>query len=230
MRRISLFLLLSSLALGCSADTPPPPTLELKTDQEKTIYALGLVISDNIGEFHLSEAEIEILKAGLTDGALKRSRKVELETFGPKIQAFAGERGKEAAVNAKAAGVAVIEKAASEKGAKKTDGGLVIQMLTEGTGKSPTAADTVKVHYTGTLTDGTVFDSSVKRGQPVSFEVGKVIPCWTQALPMMKEGGKAKLYCPADLAYGDRGAPPRIGPGETLIFEVELLEIAKQAS
>ena len=230
MKLIAATLLLSGLAVGCSASPAPPTVPELKTDEEKTIYALGLVISDNIGEFHLSEAELEILKTGLTDGALKRSRKVELETFGPKIQGFAGARGAQAAVKAKAAGTAVLQKAAAEEGAKKLDSGVVIQTLQEGTGKSPTPADTVNVHYTGTLTDGTVFDSSVKRGQPVSFQVGKVIPCWSQVLPLMKEGGKAKVYCPAEFAYGDRGAPPRIGPGETLIFEVELLQIAKQGS
>jgi FKBP-type peptidyl-prolyl cis-trans isomerase FkpA len=95
----------------------------------------------------------------------------------------------------------------------------------EGTGRSPSAADTVKVHYHGTFTDGKVFDSSVQRGEPARFPLNRVIPCWTQGLQQMKVGGKAKLTCPPDLAYGAAGAPPSIPPNSTLIFEVELLAI-----
>jgi FKBP-type peptidyl-prolyl cis-trans isomerase FkpA len=95
----------------------------------------------------------------------------------------------------------------------------------EGTGRSPTATDTVKVHYHGTFTDGRVFDSSVQRGEPARFPLNRVIPCWTQGLQQMKVGGKAKLTCPPDLAYGASGAPPTIPPNSTLIFEVELLAI-----
>ena len=94
-----------------------------------------------------------------------------------------------------------------------------------GTGPSPKATDKVKVHYHGTLTDGTVFDSSVQRKEPATFPLNGVIPCWTEGVQLMKVGGKSRLVCPADLAYGDRGAPPKIKPGATLVFEVELLEI-----
>jgi len=96
-----------------------------------------------------------------------------------------------------------------------------------GTGPTPKPSDTVKVHYHGTLTDGTVFDSSVQRGQPATFQLSGIIPCWKEGLQLMKVGGKSRLVCPPELAYGDRGAPPRIKPGATLVFEVELLEIAK---
>jgi FKBP-type peptidyl-prolyl cis-trans isomerase FkpA/FKBP-type peptidyl-prolyl cis-trans isomerase FklB len=101
-------------------------------------------------------------------------------------------------------------------------------VITPGTGASPKATDTVKVNYEGKLTDGTVFDSSVQRGEPVTFPLNKVIKCWTEAVQLMKVGGKSRLICPSDLAYGDRGAPPQIKPGATLVFEVELLGIVKQ--
>jgi FKBP-type peptidyl-prolyl cis-trans isomerase FkpA len=104
-------------------------------------------------------------------------------------------------------------------------GELQIVHEREGTGRSPTATDIVKVHYHGTFTDGQVFDSSVKRGEPATFPLNRVIPCWTQGLQQMKVGGKAKLTCPPALAYGESGAPPTIPPNSTLIFEVELLGI-----
>src|SRR5213594_3747608 len=120
-----------------------------------------------------------------------------------------------------------LEKAAGEKGARKTASGLVYTELKAGSGDAPTTADTVKVHYTGRLTDGTVFDSSVQRGEPATFPLNGVIPCWTEGLQQMKVGGKSRLVCPSNLAYGDRGAPPRIKPGAALVFEVELLDIVK---
>jgi FKBP-type peptidyl-prolyl cis-trans isomerase FkpA len=104
-------------------------------------------------------------------------------------------------------------------------GELQIEHLREGTGPSPTAADRVKVHYHGTFPDGRVFDSSVQRGEPATFPLGGVIPCWTQGVAQMKVGGKAKLTCPPELAYGPSGAPPTIPPNATLVFEVELLGI-----
>ncbi len=106
-----------------------------------------------------------------------------------------------------------------------TSRGLQITHLREGSGPAPQASDVVKVHYHGTLPDGGVFDSSVERGEPASFPLSRVIPCWTQGLQQMKVGGKAKLVCPPGLAYGERGAPPTIPPNATLVFEVELLAI-----
>ncbi|SFO88728.1 FKBP-type peptidyl-prolyl cis-trans isomerase [Ralstonia sp. NFACC01] len=103
--------------------------------------------------------------------------------------------------------------------------GVIVQTLTKGTGPSPKASDTVKVHYRGTLTDGKEFDSSYKRGQPISFPLNRVIPCWTEGVQKMQVGGKAKLTCPATTAYGERGVPGTIPPNSTLNFEVELLGI-----
>lgn len=200
---------------------------ELKTEKEKTLYAIGLVLSRNIASFNLTEAELETVKAGLMDGALGRPKKVELETMGPKLGEFAQQRMAAAAEVEKKASVGFLEKAAKEKGAVKKPSGLVYVEEKPGTGPSPKATDKVKVHYQGTLTDGTVFDSSIKRKEPATFPVNGVIPCWVEALQLMKVGGKAKLVCPSSIAYGDKGQPPVIKPGATLVFHVELLEIVK---
>lgn len=119
----------------------------------------------------------------------------------------------------------VISKAAAEKGAVKTDSGMVYRALTEGKGASPKATDTVQVHYRGTFPDGKEFDSSYKRGQPTEFPLNRVIKCWTEGVQMMKVGGKAKLTCPPSVAYGEKGAGGVIPPNATLQFEVELIAI-----
>lgn len=205
----------------------PAAAQELKTDEEKTMYALGLAISQTLGQFGLSAAELELVKAGLTDGVLARERKLDLQAWIPKIQQLQQTRLSAAASTEKKASQGFLDKAAAEKGATKTASGLVITTLKPGAGTAPAATDRVKVHYTGTLTDGTVFDSSVQRGEPATFGLNQVIPCWSEGLQLMKVGGKSRLVCPSNLAYGDRGAPPRIKPGATLVFEVELLEIMK---
>lgn len=194
-------------------------------DDQKTLYALGLAISQSLGTFSLSETELEMVKNGITDGVLKRPQKVDLQTFGPKIQQLQQARLTVAAESEKKAGAAYTAKAASEKGATKTESGIVLTTIKPGTGATPKATDTVKVHYHGTLTDGTVFDSSIKRGEPATFPLNKVIKCWTEGVQLIKVGGKSRLVCPSNLAYGDAGSPPVIKPGSTLVFEVELLEI-----
>jgi FKBP-type peptidyl-prolyl cis-trans isomerase FkpA len=119
-----------------------------------------------------------------------------------------------------------LDKAAAEPGAKKTSSGLVYRELRPGTGASPKATDTVKVHYRGTLTDGKEFDSSYARNEPAEFPLNRVIPCWTEGVQMMKVGGKSRLVCPSNNAYGENGAPPEIPGGATLVFEIELLGIS----
>jgi len=129
------------------------------------------------------------------------------------------------AVPALAAANDAIDKAAKEKGAKKTSSGMVYKSIKDGKGTSPTAANTVEVNYRGTLTNGKEFDSSYKRHQSISFPLTQVIPCWTEGVQLMKVGGKAKLVCPPELAYGARGAGSDVPPNATLFFEVELLAI-----
>ena len=200
---------------------------ELKTEDQKTLYALGLVISQNLSSFNLNATELDAVLAGISDGVLKKEYKVEVQTYGPKITALQTARAGAAASVEKKAGQAYLDKAAAEKGATRTASGLIITTLKPGTGAAPKATDRVKVHYHGTLTDGTVFDSSVQRGEPITLPLNGVIKCWTEGVSLMKVGGKSRLVCPSDIAYGDQGRPPVIKGGATLVFEVELLEIMK---
>ena len=222
MRAMLSFVLAASLAVAAPAFADDP-----KTEDEKVLYALGLVVSQNLAFFNLTEAELKMVEQGMTDGALNKTKKVDLQTYGPKIQDLQRARVTALAASEKKAGDAYVVKAAAAKDAKKLPSGIIITTLKPGTGAAPAATDKVKVHYHGTLTDGTVFDSSVQRGEPASFPLDKVIRCWTEGVQQMKVGGKSRLVCPADVAYGDRGAPPRIKPGATLVFEVELLAIEK---
>lgn len=202
---------------------PKPVAPALITDDEKTIYALGLSVYRSLAPFDLSPAELEILQRALADAAAGKPA-VDLTEWGPKIQMLARIRGTVVAEREKSAGKAYIEKAAAQPGAIKTESGLVYRELTPGSGASPKASDTVKVQYRGTLVNGTEFDSSYRRNAPAQFPLNGVIPCWTEGVQKMKAGGKSVLVCPATLAYGDRGNSAIPG-GATLIFEVELLEI-----
>lgn len=203
---------------------------KVETEEEKTMYALGLALARNLEPFKLSEEEFELVKLGMSDGVFKKEPKVAFDTYAPKLRALGEERMKLVAAEEKKASAEFLAKAAGEKGAVKTDSGLIITEITPGTGESPKATDTVKVHYHGTLRDGTVFDSSVQRGTPATFGLNRVIPCWTEGLQRMKVGGKSKLVCPSEIAYQDRGQPPKIKPGAALVFEVELLEIVAPAA
>jgi FKBP-type peptidyl-prolyl cis-trans isomerase FkpA len=200
---------------------------DLKTEDQKTLYALGLVISQNLAAFNLNASDLESVLAGVSDGVLKKDSKVDVQAYAAKISQLQAARAGVAAATEKKAGQAFLDKAAAEKGATRTASGLIITTLKPGTGASPKATDKVKVHYHGTLADGTVFDSSVQRGEPIVLPLNSVIKCWTEGVQLMKVGGKSKLVCPSDIAYGDQGRPPVIKPGATLVFEVELLEIAK---
>ncbi|MBK9089062.1 MAG: FKBP-type peptidyl-prolyl cis-trans isomerase [Holophagales bacterium] len=227
---LALFLAGCQKDAGATAPAPAAPAaVEPKTDDEKILYAMGIVMGRNLTGLDLSAADLEMLKIGLSDEALGKEKKVSLEEFGPRIQAFAQGRAGNVAAKEKVASEAFLTKAAAEKGAQKKPSGLIYTEVAAGTGASPTAKDTVKVHYTGKLIDGTVFDSSVQRGQPAEFTLGGVIPCWQEGVALMKKGGKAQLVCPSALAYGDAGSPPKIKPGATLIFDVELLDIGKGA-
>lgn len=217
----ALALLFFSMSAAFAA-TPEPTN-----DDQKTLYALGQAISQSLGSFNLTEAELDMVKTGLTDGVLKRPAKVDMQAFGPKIQQLQQSRAAAVAEGEKKAGAAFLTKAAAELGATKTESGVIIKTIKPGKGASPKATDTVKVHYHGTLIDGTVFDSSVQRNEPATFPLGNVIKCWTEGVQQMKVGGKSRLVCPSNLAYGDRGSPPVIKPGATLVFEVELLDIVK---
>lgn len=206
--------------------TVPAAAADLpKTDEQKTLYAIGLSVARSLSVFDLTPAELEIVQQAITDDFSGKKPEAELLSYNNKIQEFARSRRKAKGEKQAGAGKDFLEKAAKEKGAIKTASGMVYNSLSEGKGQSPKATDVVKVNYRGTLIDGKEFDSSYKRGRPLEFKLDNVIKCWVEGLEMMKPGGKAKLVCPPDLAYGDNGSGEQILPGATLAFEVELLEV-----
>ncbi|MGH9559563.1 MAG: FKBP-type peptidyl-prolyl cis-trans isomerase, partial [Bryobacteraceae bacterium] len=187
------------------------------------VYAIGLMMYRSLAQFNLSPAEMEIVKRALSDAAAGKPA-VDIETWGPKVQTLAQSRGERVAQKEKAAGAAYLAKAAAEPGAVKSPSGLIYRELKPGTGPSPKPTDTVKVNYRGTLVNGTEFDSSYKRNEPAEFPLNHVISCWTEGVQKMKVGGKSRLVCPPELAYGARNMPG-IPAGSTLIFDIELLSI-----
>jgi FKBP-type peptidyl-prolyl cis-trans isomerase FkpA len=225
MRKMTIPLAMLFLSIGAAVSRAQTPRLE--TDEQKTFYTLGLLLGDNVKVFELKPEELAIVKAGMTDAVTGAKPQVDIDTFGPKVNDLAKQRAAAGADDAKRKGQEFADKVALEKEATKTASGIVIRTITAGTGASPTAADVVKVNYEGKLIDGTVFDSSIKRNEPAEFPLGAVVPCWTEALQLMKKGGRSQVVCPAALAYGDRGSPPVIPPGSTLSFEVELLDFHK---
>jgi FKBP-type peptidyl-prolyl cis-trans isomerase FklB len=209
-----------------------PHSAALKTELDKVSYIIGTQIARNFKSQDI-EVNLESLMWGLQDSlagkelALGQEEMQKVYTnFQQQMRAKQmAKMAKEAAENL-AKGKAFLEENKTKEGVKVLPSGLQYKVITEGTGKTPTADDKVKTHYRGTLIDGTEFDSSYKRNQPAEFPVKGVIKGWTEALQLMKEGAKWELYIPADLAYGERGRPG-IPPNSVLIFEIELLEIVK---
>ena len=201
-----------------------------QSEDQKTLYALGMSIGRSIAVFGLSAEELDYVKAGMVAEATGQKGAVDIATYGPKIQQLAVARQSAKASGEKEKGKAYLDQAAKEEGAVKTESGLIYKETQAGTGAAPQASDVVRVHYKGTLIDGKEFDSSFKRNEPATFPLNGVIRCWTEGLQRMKVGSKARLVCPSEIAYGDRGAPPDIPGGATLIFEVELLEVTANPS
>ena len=221
-------LLLFGLLAGASAAQTP------KTEEEKTIYALGLAVAQNLRVFNLTPDEVKLVAAGLTAGLTNQKPAVELSAYQEKLDPLAQERAKARAGKERAASASFLAAAEKEPGARKTSSGLIYRETKAGSGEAPTVHDQVKVHYTGKLRDGTVFDSSRERGEPAVFPLPRMVPCWREGLTLMKPGAQAVITCPADLAYGDTGVPPgsgeRIPPGAALQFEVELIAVEKGAA
>jgi FKBP-type peptidyl-prolyl cis-trans isomerase FkpA len=198
---------------------------EPKTEEDKTFYFLGTIISTNLQMLSLSDREVEMVVAGIRDSLDGEAVELNEALYGEKMRAVTEQRMLAAANKERVAGAEYVQKMAAEKGAKQTESGLVYLELKAGNGASPVATSQIRAHYHGTLRDGTVFDSSTDRGEPITIGLNQVIPCWTEGMAMMKEGGKAKLTCPSNIAYGERGSPPAILPNSALSFEVELLEV-----
>lgn len=221
LRAVAAVFITLSLTV-CSADAAKPPAVpEPTTDEQKAFYSLGLLLSQRISSFNLTPEELAQVQKGLSDGVSKAKTTIDPQQHINKLQELESSR-------AAAPGIAYLDKASKEPGATKTASGMIVKHTQQGSGAQPVATDEVKVHYEGRLIDGTVFDSSIQRGEPATFPLNGVIPCWTEGLQTMKVGGKAQLVCPSGLAYGPQGRPS-IPPHATLVFDVELLEIVKPA-
>lgn len=231
--RTSLALLFAATLMHTTTHAAEPAAAsapDLKDPRQRASYCIGLDIGSNMKKQKL-DLDSKALAAGLADalagkpGLTAEEIHATLADFQQKEMAKAEARAKTAGAENAKAGEEFLAANAKKDGVKTTTSGLQYKTLKSGTGKSPKTSDTVKVHYTGKLIDGTVFDSSVERNEPATFGVDQVIPGWTEVLQLMKEGDKWQVYIPSKLAYGERGAGPDIGPNSTLIFDVELLSI-----
>jgi FKBP-type peptidyl-prolyl cis-trans isomerase FkpA len=218
MIRLALVTALLGIPLAARAQA-------LKTEDDKTLYAIGYITGERVGVLQLKPNEVKIVEQGFRDGASGAKSKVEVEQRQDAINKFAQARSSAVAEKEKTASKDFLAKAEKEKGAQKLPSGLIIRVTRPANGPSPKETDKVKVNYEGRLINGTVFDSSYKRGQPAEFPLNGVIKCWTEGVQKMHVGEEAELVCPSDIAYGDRGHPPTIPGGATLIFKVELLGI-----
>lgn len=235
----------TQLSLCCLASVAIMATSTMAQDEEQTPtenpvgYFMGVSVGQSLSQqgFQDGDFDYDAFANGIADalaGKEPNMTQEQLAQTGQKIQAMLQQRQQQKAAETEQAAAANQQKAkqwlaqnAQKENVKTLEGGVQYTVVEEGEGASPSASDTVKVHYTGRLTNGEVFDSSVERGKPATFQVGQVIKGWQQALQQMKVGGKWQLYIPPELAYGQRGAPPKIGPNEVLVFEVELLDIVE---
>ncbi|MFM2287448.1 MAG: hypothetical protein RL684_591 [Pseudomonadota bacterium] len=195
------------------------------SDADRALYAIGQILAGQLKSFSLSPQESQKVTTGFADGLAGGPPGFSADTYKTQIMALQGSRANVALAKSKAEGQAARERAAKAPHTETIAQGIVITTLEAGQGAAPTASDQVKVHYEGKLVNGSVFDSSVQRGQPATFALTGVVPCWTEALQHMHVGGKARIWCPSDAAYGDRGRPPMIPGGSTLVFDVQLLDI-----
>ena len=227
MSAITAALLLFLSSLTFTADEEPA----LKTSSEKLSYALGLEIGANLKGLPTA-IDLPIFLRGLEDSftgnkpLLTAEQAAEArEELSGKIREERIRQMQELAEKNRKVGAAFLAENGKKEGVRTTGSGLQYTVLREGDGQTPEASDQVRVHYRGTLIDGTEFDSSHKRGEPATFSVGGVIAGWTEGLQLMTVGSRYRLFIPSELAYGERGSRGKIGPNETLIFEVELLAI-----
>lgn len=202
-----------------------PKVISIDDKHKKASYGLGMLLASNIKTQGADSLEAEAIAAGINDTFQGKETKLTQEEAGMIVQTYMMGVMERKTTALKEAGQKFLDDNKKKAGVTVTSSGLQYEVVKAGSGKTPGANDQVTVHYTGKLVDGTVFDSSVERNEPATFGVSDVIPGWTEALQLMKEGDKWIVYLPYDLAYGERGAGQDIPPYSTLIFEVELLKV-----
>ena len=211
---------LTNTAFGQS-ETP-----ELKTEQEKLLYFMGTQMGESLMPLRLSEEEFQLVMRGTNDVMQGDAIELDPRVYGPQLTRLSEERRNALLKQERPKAKAYLTRMAVEDGAQTMESGLIFLPLKTGTGAIPASDSLIELNFRGTLRDGAIFDSSVDRGQPIQIPLDKVIPCWQEGFSMIKEGGTAKLTCPAKLAYQDRGIG-NVPPGAAITFEVELIRIVK---
>ncbi|MCB9187892.1 MAG: FKBP-type peptidyl-prolyl cis-trans isomerase [Flavobacteriales bacterium] len=229
-----LFLIIIVLASSCSTSkdagtnkSKNKSKMKLTTEVDSVSYSIGLNIAENLSNQGLGELNIEALAKGMDDFFAKNDLAISKEQGEQIIQSYMQRKAMEAANVNKKAGEEFLSENGKKNGVVTLPSGMQYEIIEAGNGPIPKASDKVRTHYHGTLIDGTVFDSSIERGQTATFGVTQVIQGWQEALQLMPVGSKWRLYIPYNLAYGERGAGGQIGPFATLIFDIELIEIVK---
>ncbi len=230
MKKITTLGMLGAMALTGACNKQSTKSVTPKSEDDKTFYSMGVLMGSRLKAVDLQDNEIDMIVQGLRDSAKGQENKdIDIATYRSKVQGIFRARMEKNTDKFKNEGKAYLEKFVSKDGGQKTASGIGYKVLKPGSGAKPKATDTVEVHYHGTLIDGKVFDSSVERKKKISFPLNRVIKCWTEGMQLVGVGGKIRLVCPSDLAYGDQGAPPKIPGGSTLVFDVELFSIKDDA-
>ena len=249
MKKTILLCFFAITALVACDSTKKVPSMDTATVKEQTVetatdaveaismensktmdtlsYSVGVLIAQNLKSQGLEELDATTLADAVNDVLAGNELKIPFEEAGNNFQTYMQAQSEKMNADKIASGKAFLTENAKKPGVTTTESGLQYEVLTAGTGASPTSADKVTVHYEGSLTDGTIFESTFNSGNPATFGVTQVIPGWVEALQLMQPGAKWKLTIPYDLAYGERGSPPKIAPFSTLVFTVEMLEIVK---
>jgi FKBP-type peptidyl-prolyl cis-trans isomerase FkpA len=230
MKKLTTFGMLGAMAFTAACNKQAAQNVAPKSEDDKTFYSMGVLMGSRLKAVDLKDSEINMIVQGLKDSAKGQENKdIDIATYRGKVQSIFRARMEKNTDKYKKDGKDYLAKFISKDGGQKTASGIGYKVLKPGTGAKPKATDTVEVHYHGTLIDGKVFDSSVERKKKISFPLNRVIKCWTEGMQLVGLGGKIRLVCPSELAYGDQGAPPKIPGGSTLVFDVELFSIKDDA-
>lgn len=226
LRKLAIVAVGAALFTSCNEGGDSMESVALTTGWDSLSYSIGISVGNGLKGQQLTEVSTKVIAQGIND-VLDSTTLINETDANAIIGTFMDKKRSEKASAAASVAAGFLEENAKNPDVVITGSGLQYIVMQEGSGDKPSATDKVKVHYHGTLVNGNVFDSSVDRGEPIEFPVNGVIPGWVEGLQLMSVGSKYKFFIPSDLAYGDRGAGQMIGPGETLIFEVELLGITK---